>query len=295
MPTKHPAFGIGLAAFGALVLSPDALFMRLSGMEGLQMVAWRGSLMGLLFLGAWALTRRGAPQARAGDLAALASGAGLAVLGAQVASVLLFPTGIALAPVAIMLIGVATSPVWAALLSRYFFGEKTGRATWITMAVVLVGIAIAVSGHGDVAISPRALLGALCGVGVAFMLALNFTILRFVSEIPILLVMGLGSGLAGLLALVVSGPAGLTEGHVPSILVTALLILPISFFALFLAPRHTAAANVSLLMLLETVLGPLWVWVGIGEAPTPRMLAGGALVIGALAIYLARPKRRARM
>lgn len=291
MTSRHPAFGIGLAAFGALVLSPDALFMRLSGMDGMQMVSWRGTSMGALFLIAWALTSGN----RARDIAMLGTGAGLTIVGAQVLNAMLFPTGIALAPVAVMLIGVATAPVWSALLSRFLYGETTGRATWITIGVVLAGIAIAVTGKGDLAVSPGAALGALCGVGVAFVLALNFTTLRFHGEVPILLAMGLGALCAGMIGITVTGPAQMPVGNVPAILLTALLILPISFFSLSLASRYTAAANVSLLMLLETVLGPLWVWIGTGEAPTSRMLTGGAIVVGALAIYLARPKRRARM
>jgi hypothetical protein len=47
---SHPLFGLLLAVFGALVLTPDTLFMRLSGMGGFQMVAWRGLLMGSVML-----------------------------------------------------------------------------------------------------------------------------------------------------------------------------------------------------------------------------------------------------
>ena len=68
--------------------------------------------------------------------------------------------------------------------------------------------------------------------------------------------------------------------------VTGAVILPVSFFTLSLAARHTQAANVSLLMLLETVLGPLWVWMGVGERPTLQMGMGGAIVVISLAVYL---------
>ena len=56
--TRHPLFGLFLATFGALVLTPDALFMRLSGMGGYQMVGWRGLLMGAVMVALWALTSR---------------------------------------------------------------------------------------------------------------------------------------------------------------------------------------------------------------------------------------------
>jgi len=66
----------------------------------------------------------------------------------------------------------------------------------------------------------------------------------------------------------------------------------VSFFSLSLASRYTHASNVSLLLLLETVLGPLWVWLGVGEEPTPMMLVGGVIVVGSLAIYLWHTGRR---
>ena len=46
-------------------------------------------------------------------------------------------------------------------------------------------------------------------------------------------------------------------------------------------------------MLLEAVLGPAWVWLGTGEAPTPMMILGGALVVGSLALYILWTGQRA--
>jgi drug/metabolite transporter (DMT)-like permease len=49
-----------------------------------------------------------------------------------------------------------------------------------------------------------------------------------------------------------------------------------------IATRHLSAGEVGLLALLETVLGPIWVWLGVGERPTDIALIGGLIVIGAL-------------
>ena len=56
--TRHPLFGLGLAAFGALILTPDTMFMRWSGLEGFVMLAWRGLLMGSLLIAVWFVTAR---------------------------------------------------------------------------------------------------------------------------------------------------------------------------------------------------------------------------------------------
>lgn len=281
--------GTSLALAGALILTPDAALMRLSGMDAGQMLAWRGLCMAALFLMAWALTS----QSRLADLAALASPVAGLVIACQAANATLFPLGIASAPVAPVLLGVASVPVWAAVLARLLHGERTAPATWRAMAAVLTGIALAVSGHGDPGETGSALIGAACGLGVAMALALNFVTLRHHPGLPLLPAIGLGALLAGSAGLVTATPARLTEGHLAPILAAALLVLPLSFFLLSLAARHTSAATVSLLMLLETVLGPLWVWLATAEAPAPRALAGGAVVIAALALYLA-PARRPR-
>lgn len=286
--TASPRAGLALALFGALVLTPDALLLRLSGMTGLQMLGWRGLCMGALFLVAWAITSRD----RRGDLAALSGGAALLVVLCQYLNALLFPVGIATGPVAAVLLGVATVPVWAAILARALHGEPTSRATWITIGAVLCGIALAISDKGDGPFDRNAALAALCGLGVAAALALNFVTLRFNPRMPLLLVIGLGALMAGATGWVATGAANMAEGRLWAILITALFIIPVSFFCLSQASRHTTAANVSLLLLLETVLGPLWVWLGTGEAPGPRMLAGGAIVVASLGLYLARTRPR---
>ncbi len=280
--------GLVLALTGALALTPDALLLRLSGMEGLQMLGWRGLCMGAVFLTAWALLGRSPRR----DLLALGRRAALTVLLCQFLNAILFPVGIASAPVAPVLLGVATVPVWSALLARLLHGEQAGPATWAAIAGVTAGLALAVSGDPADIFGAGALTGALCGLGVALALATNFVTLRHHPEVPVLLTIGLGALAAGALGWAVTEPASMWQGRLWAILVTGLVVLPLAFFAFAQASRLTSAANVSLLLLLETVLGPLWVWLGTGEAPGPRMIAGGALVVGTLALYILRPRRR---
>lgn len=49
--------------------------------------------------------------------------------------------------------------------------------------------------------------------------------------------------------------------------------------------RHLAAVEVGLLMLLESILGPLWAWLGLGQRPNPQMIAAGVVIFVSLAIY----------
>ena len=284
---KSSSYGVGLALAGALLLTPDALFMRISGMSTFQMLGWRGLCLGLIFLTAWWLRSK----TRRADLATLGSVTALIVIACQVMNTTLFPMGISIAPVAPVLLGVATVPIWSALLARWLYAETTTRATWIAITMVMVGLTLAVTDKGEGALDAHALAGAACGLGVAFALALIFVTLRHNPSLPLLLVIGLGSLASGTSGWLIIGPAQMTDGTVWAVLVSALLILPLSFFALNEASRHTAATNVSLLLLLETVLAPIWVWLGTGEAPTPRMMAGGTVVVMTLAVYVLSARR----
>jgi len=287
--TRGPAFGVGLALFGTLTLTPDALLMRLSEMEGFQMAGWRGLLMGSMLILAWALTS----QDRRADLAALRTTSGGVIVTCQVFNSTLFCLGIAIAPVAVVLFGVAAVPVFAALLAWLILGEPTRWSTWAAILAVLSGIAIAISGKSDAAFDFSALYGALFGLGVALVLALNFVVVRARPRLPILLAIGLGALIAGVIGTVITGVSQMTTGTVWAMALTGAVVLPVSFFSLSLAARYTHAANVSLMTLLETVLGPLWVWGLLGEAPTGRMLLGGGVVVVSLALYLLHSRRLA--
>ena len=63
---------------------------------------------------------------------------------------------------------------------------------------------------------------------------------------------------------------------------------------LILAPRHISSAEVALILLGETILSPLWVYLGVGEAPTVWTLGGGALLIATLFMHELAALREAR-
>ncbi|TYB86738.1 DMT family transporter [Oceaniovalibus sp. ACAM 378] len=289
---RHPFFGLGLAACAALLLSPDTLFMRWSEMDGFAMLAWRGLLTALVLLGVFVLFTR----ERRAALRAATGAVGLTVIATQTVNTTLFSLSVSIAPVSVVLFGVATTPIWAAVFGRFILHEPTRKTTWITIFAVMTGIGIAVltGPDGRPALSAPVMLGALGGLTVGASLALTFVLLRRASGLSILLVVGLGSLISGLGGLLVAGDT-VFDGTLWAIAISGLVLLPVSFFSLSFASRYTNASNVSLLLLLETVLGPLFVWAGAGEAPTGAMLIGGAIVVASLAAYLLSESRRRAM
>ena len=256
------------------------------------MLAWRGLLTALVLLGVFVLFTR----ERRAALRAATGAVGLTVIATQTVNTTLFSLSVSIAPVSVVLFGVATTPIWAAVFGRFILNEPTRKTTWITIFAVMTGIGIAVltGPDGRPALSAPVMLGALGGLTVGASLALTFVLLRRASGLSILLVVGLGSLISGLGGLLVAGDT-VFDGTLWAIAISGLVLLPVSFFSLSFASRYTNASNVSLLLLLETVLGPLFVWAGAGEAPTGAMLIGGAIVVASLAAYLLSESRRRAM
>ena len=280
--------GLMLALAGALLLTPDTLLMRLSGLDGGAMLAWRACLAGLVFLSIGLIARF---KEEKGNRARVSSFGFWSLVICQIGNASFFAFGIALAPVAVVLLAVATVPVIAALLGYFLLGELADRRVWATIVLVFSGILISVAGDIErgMNIDFETLLGACCGLAVAISLAFNFVIIRKNKTVPFELAIGLGALIAGCTAFYLWPAAWQVRGaSLIYISVTGLIILPVSFFLLSKASRLTSAANVSMIMLLETVLGPLWVWLGIKETPNSLTLLGGVLVVGALGFFLYR-------
>ena len=283
--------GLALAIFGAVLLTPDTLFMRLSELDGFSMLVWRGGLSGIAYILIWIWfslrVERRIPNIFTANF-------GVIVL-CQMLNATLFSLAISIAPVTVVLIGVATVPIFAAILSRIILGEALSKLTIITAVLVMIGLYISVLGqeNSEIELGATTLPGAALGLGVAFSLAMNFTIIRKDKDVPFVLAIAIGAFLAaGLGALCSEALYWPPLGNIAAIALTGIIILPVSFVTLSYAARFVSSSTVSLIMLLETVLGPLWVWWGIGEVPTDSMLVGGTIVVICLTGFLIQEGRR---
>ena len=279
-----------LALIGAFILTPDSLLMRLSQMDGGAMLAWRATLAGLVFL-AIGLNKRFQSTDKS---IFVFSKSFVALIACQVANTSFFAFAISLAPVAIVLVCVATVPIISVVLSTIFLNERASLKSVAVIVTVTSGIVVSVYGdfRTDVAFNLQTMMGAVFGLAVALSLAINFVIVRQDRDVEFEIALGVGALIAGITAFVLSPTASDTTLQSTLIIsITGLIILPLSFVMLSRASRYTTASNVSMLMLLETVLGPLWVWVFIGERPSYLTITGGEIVIIAIVYFLMSEKQ----
>jgi len=277
---SHRQQGLLLTGGGALIISPDALLIKLIGLPDGDILMWRGLLTALGFV-IIMLARHGA-----GTVAAYRrcgwTGIGVALLFSF--STFGFVLGNQYTKGGNVLMILAGAPLIAALLSRLFLGERLPRRTWLAIALCLVGTSLIVLDDAGVGSWVGNAFALLAATG----LAANFTLCRTrpgVDMSPMLTLSGLIVAMvAGLFNLAGSG---LTLPPVASALWLVLLclfILPLGFTLIQRGPLYLPAAEVGLLMLLEVVVGTLWVWWLLGEQPAPVALVGGSLVLGTLLV-----------
>jgi drug/metabolite transporter (DMT)-like permease len=173
----------------------------------------------------------------------------------------------------------AIAPVLAALLGLVLLGERVSARTTIAMTVALLGVGVMVGSPGG---------GSALGDGLSLTLAFGFAgaivIARHRREVS----MAPAVVLAQLMLLIGAAPIALAGGvtvSAPDVFWLAVFgagQIGLGLILLTVGARLIPAAQVALISLLEVVLGPLWVWLAIGERPDVATVAGGAIVAAAV-------------
>jgi drug/metabolite transporter (DMT)-like permease len=183
------------------------------------------------------------------------------------------------------------APVLAALLGRALLGESLSGRTAVAMAVALLGVGVMVGSPGG---------GSALGDGLSVLMALGFAVAIVIARHRRDVSMAPATGLAQLMLLIVAAPVALA-GHVavgvPDVLWLALFgagQIGVGLILLTIGARLIPAAQVALISLLEVVLGPLWVWLAVGERPGAATVVGGAIVVAAVVLQARDPGARQR-
>jgi drug/metabolite transporter (DMT)-like permease len=264
--------GALLVAGAAVCWSSGGLIVRLADTSPWTTSLWR-SLFASLFLALVLRLAHGGGivgQWRRGPVVAVAVCMALAST--------CFILSLAHTSVANTLILMSTGPYVAGLLGWALLGERVPVRTWLTMGVALAGAVVMVSssyGRG-------ALLGDLLAILMACSFAFATVLIRRHPEIPMGPAAVLATALTGLVALPLADPLATRPRDLALLAFFGIGQFGAGFLLFLTGARLIPAAESSLIGMLETVLGPLWVWLVLGERPDAPALVGGALIQTAL-------------
>lgn len=285
--SSHHARGIAIAAGGTLLISFDSLLVRLADTTPWNVVFWRGSLICLSLLIYQLLRGPGArwlPSSRGEAVAALAV---LLLLGANMT---LFVISVSTTLVANTVIILSSAPFFAALLSWVFLRERIALRTWIAIATAMGGVVLIFGGS----VGGGTLFGDLCAVAMALFMGTSLTILRRYPGIDRISVVCASGLVATLVAWPWGQPLSLELSSYAALSVMGLVQMPAAMVLFATATRYLPSAEVALFILIESVMGPIWVWLVVGEVPPPLTFVGGAVILLTVAIHAALGLRESR-
>lgn len=277
---------------GGTFMSFVGLIMRLIGTEdGFQILFWRSIALSLMVMLVGCLRRRIGPAAFLArlDRHDLAMGAALSLAFTAYVFAMLWTT------VASVLFILTATPFMAAVIGWAWLGERPRAVTWIAMAAAGIGVALMI-GDGIALGRSAGNIAALVSGGF---FALMLILARHSRKETVL---G-GTFLGGVFTIALGGAAAIWTGaglivtgsDLGLILVMGAFTIGLGIALVTVGTPYVPAAEVSLLVLIESVLGPVWVWLFVGEAMRAQEMLGGAIVLASVVgLALASRRRGAR-
>ena len=282
------AKGLIITASGVLIISPDGLLTRLIETDHWTMMFWRALF---LSFGMWLVLSFASPNRAWQQYKTLRGAAWLKVIAYSLGTIS-FIFAITHTSVANTLIILSTTPLFAALISRVLLRERMELRTLVAIALVALGIAVMASASDDQHASRLGDAVALLG---SFFLACGFTFVRRFPGASTFAAISCSGLLTAVMVLPFAAPLSITQSDLGYLLIMGVYMLPLGTALMFIGPRYIPAAEVGLLLLLESLLGPVWVWLVLGEVPGERTLIGGAIVLSTLAVNTAWALRSPRL
>lgn len=263
--------GVLIALCGALLMSFDPIFIRLSGVNGVDTAFLFGLFTAVsmpFFI--QTMDKRGLVKTyRESGWPVVISG--LLMLGSASCLVM----SIKLTTVANTFVILSTTPALAALFSWLFLREVTQRSTWIAIAAVMVGIAIVVSGSfqaGNWA-------GDLLALAAASFLSLNQTLLRKYQGVSRMASVGLGGLFLAIAMFYFAMPSQYSFGTWTIMAVMGLFTAPFGRVLSQTATRYITAPEVGMILMIEAVFAPVLAYLFFTEIPAMASFLGGAVIL----------------
>jgi drug/metabolite transporter (DMT)-like permease len=266
-----------LAFIAVMLITPDSIFIRLSNIETWGMLFYRGAipfvvvLVGLVFFYKSNLLKA---------LVGIGYPGIFYVISFSICNIT-FIISIQNTNVANTLVMIAMAPMLSAILGSIFLKEVPDHKTWIAIIITLVSVTYIFYDS----IEMGNFYGDLFGIITAFGLACNAVIARFAKNRDLVPSAVIGKLCVAVFAFFFVDSFSLMGTDLIIVPLMCVMCVAIPFVLVTIAPRFIPAEEVNLFFLLETIIGPFWVWMVIKEQPSIETIQGGIVIILTIAIH----------
>ncbi len=266
-----------LAFIAVFFITPDSLFIRLSAIETWGMLFYRGAIPFIVVLTGLLIFYK------KNFFKVLLSMGMHGVFYALIFAItnITFIVSIQNTNVANTLVMIAMAPMLSAILGGIFLKELPDKKTWVAIFVTF-GAAVYIFYDS---IQLGNFIGDLFGLITALGLAIGAVIVRSAKNKDLVPAAVIGKLLVAIFAVSFVKSFALVEMDLIIVPLMCVMCVALPFVLVTIAPRFISAAEVNLFFLLETIIGPIWVWLFINEQPTLETIQGGSIIILTIAIH----------
>jgi len=266
-----------LAFVAVMFITPDSLFIRLASIDTWSLVFYRGMIPFItVFIGMLLIYKL--------NFFSLLFNSGyhgiIYILTFSVTNIT-FVVSIQNTNVANTLVMIAMAPMLSAILGAIFLKEPPDKKTWIAIGITFLA---AVYIFYD-SLQLGNIFGDILGLITALGLAVGAVTIRSAKKKNLVPAAVVGKMFVAIFAIFFVESYVLTEKDLIIVPLMCLMCVAVPFVLVTIAPRFIPAEEVNLFFLLETIIGPLWVWMIIKEQPSIETIQGGLVIIITIAIH----------
>ena len=269
--------GSFLAFVAVMFITPDSLFIRLSNVDTWGLVFYRGMipfftvLIGMLIV----------YKSNFFKMLFNSGYHGIIFITTFSITNITFVVSIQNTNVANTLVMIAMAPMLSAILGAIFLKEIPDRKTWIAIAVTFLAAVYIFYDSLQLGNVYGDILGFITGLG----LAINAVTIRSAKKKNLLPAAVVGKLCVAIFAMFFIETYTLVDRDLFIVPLMSIMCVAIPFVLVTIAPRFIPAEEVNLFFLLETIIGPFWVWMVIKEQPSIETIQGGIIIILTIAIH----------
>ena len=266
-----------LAFVAVMFITPDSLFIRLASIDTWSLVFYRGMIPFVtVFIGMLLIYKL--------NFFSMLFNSGyhgvIYILTFSVTNIT-FVVSIQNTNVANTLVMIAMAPMLSAILGAIFLKEPPDKKTWIAIGITFLA---AVYIFYD-SLQLGNIFGDILGLITALGLAVGAVTIRSAKKKNLVPAAVVGKMFVAIFAIFFVESYVLAEKDLIIVPLMCLMCVAVPFVLVTIAPRFIPAEEVNLFFLLETIIGPLWVWMIIKEQPSIETIQGGLVIIITIAIH----------